>query len=531
MNPYDLLSQTDFWMPDTYGYRKGRQACLYLRVLLVLVILMCGVGIAALLAPFDCGGKAEGLLLMTLSSVFFLLSLYWAWNRATVRRVLQTGVSAAHDYSYGIYRQLFAGEPPKKAGKRPLRNRLLLRMGRQDLLLREPHRALCALELVQTEQLSQAQLQSFFLYRAAAMTLLGAAEQAAMALSRCRAIPSGRTDIPEAETLLQVDAPDAVLLAVVEAWDDQKMPSWPIVPLLIGLWALFCGWYYGLQGLLPTGWHYRSGLVSWGIALFWLGGTGLVLGLGGWAIRWFHRRRTLPGLVRGLGILCVLCLCCAGGLLTGGLALGQTLATDIEAEALEGGVLVMRHAAFLDPDEYYYSQAVGPLLRRTLEEQEYDRAVEQYGSLENAAPEAPEEDAQPEAIDPNIAQERAEDELHRSECLAIYQALCGQGEIGTPDADSVTFSYSAKGSLYAVLDSGSDGGTDWETQLVYDRRSENGRCDLFVYYMDRTGADGELETDILEFYAVDRETLAVIPGEKTGWSDPGTQAYRDATGE
>ena len=531
MNPYDL-SQTDSWMPDTYGYRKGCQTCMRMRVMQVLVALVGGIGIAfLLLQPFGLPRSPKSYLMLTVSSMIFLFALYWAAARMAVRKVRLAGVSAQHDYNYGLYRKMFSGADPERPRRTAQWNQLLLRMARQDLLLRKPGRALNALELVRSEKLNKEQLKSLYFYQAVAMRCLGMEEQAAEALERCCAIPSDRPGFlnsRELENLFRVDTPAETLLEAVTAWDKQKLPSWPAVALLTGLWTVFSGWYFGVQGLLPENWHYRSGFVLASTAVIWLGGLALLFWLTARLIRWLWRREELPGVGKGVCTLGVLCLCFSVALLEVGPVLGQALDADQEVEELEGGLLLMRHENFLDPDEYYYSQAVGPLLRRSLESWEYDQAVERYGSLEDEGQTERQETELPPLEDTSEADE---DALHRAECLAIYQLLCDQGEIETPDADGVTFSYSAKGSLYTVFQSGSDGGEDWQHRLVYDRVSKNGQCDLFVYYVDRTGADGQTETGILEFYAVNQETLEVIPGEKTGWSDPGSQAYREASGE
>ena len=39
------------------------------------------------------------------------------------------------------------------------------------------------------------------------------------------------------------------------------------------------------------------------------------------------------------------------------------------------------------------------------------------------------------------------------------------------------------------------------------------------------------DTQLLGFYAVNKTTGEVISGEKTSWSEVGSEAYREATGE
>ena len=96
--------------------------------------------------------------------------------------------------------------------------------------------------------------------------------------------------------------------------------------------------------------------------------------------------------------------------------------------------------------------------------------------------------------------------------------------------------YNAKGNFYAIL-------SEWETEngeqklhvrktAVYDRISTNGKCQLFVCYNEYTTLDGgEWNTEIDNFYAVDRKTGKVTAGNKTSWSQPASKAYQEATGD
>ena len=70
--------------------------------------------------------------------------------------------------------------------------------------------------------------------------------------------------------------------------------------------------------------------------------------------------------------------------------------------------------------------------------------------------------------------------------------------------------------------------------LMYDRESENGKCGLYVYYSVDKNEDGSWAPDqarILDMYAWVYDTSEVISSGKTGWADPGSEAYRNATGE
>ena len=95
---------------------------------------------------------------------------------------------------------------------------------------------------------------------------------------------------------------------------------------------------------------------------------------------------------------------------------------------------------------------------------------------------------------------------------------------------SFTEDYDAKGNSRAILKEDENS----VEYLVYDRESQNGLCGLYVYYRAPRAADGSwspMDAEILEIYAYVYAGDSVISSGKTGWSDAGSEEYRDATGE
>lgn len=100
-------------------------------------------------------------------------------------------------------------------------------------------------------------------------------------------------------------------------------------------------------------------------------------------------------------------------------------------------------------------------------------------------------------------------------------------------------SYNAKGNFVAYLTEGTgtpEGAAEKMNTVetvVYDRESKNGKCHLFVHYRDyyEIGADTPYSTGIVDMYAVDMATGQVYASGRHGWADPGSDAYREATGE
>lgn len=108
----------------------------------------------------------------------------------------------------------------------------------------------------------------------------------------------------------------------------------------------------------------------------------------------------------------------------------------------------------------------------------------------------------------------------------LYQAIF------EPQGDRYECTYNAKGNFYAILEDGAeqaDGqSVPFRRTVVYDRESKNGKCQLFVAYKEY---DGGQNTRILEFYAVNKETGEVTPGNKTAWDQVASKEYQKATGE
>ena len=64
--------------------------------------------------------------------------------------------------------------------------------------------------------------------------------------------------------------------------------------------------------------------------------------------------------------------------------------------------------------------------------------------------------------------------------------------------------------------------------LVYDRQSENEKCELYVFYRSKKNADGSwysLEAEILDIFAYDMFTKDAVSSGKTSWSASGNEKY------
>lgn len=127
-------------------------------------------------------------------------------------------------------------------------------------------------------------------------------------------------------------------------------------------------------------------------------------------------------------------------------------------------------------------------------------------------------------VDDVLANERDESEVIHEGFQAIYaQVFEPRGLNCFQDAD-------ARGNERLVLSE-----TSSQVEYVlFDRRSANERCLLYVQYRASKDADGTwspADAQILDTYAYDEDSGTVVASGKKSWSDSGTQEYRDLTGE
>lgn len=514
MNYYDLSNPST---PPTSGYRLGlwrlRRQRIY-RILIALAAIFTYILLYLTLKRDDyTSDMLKSIVLLFCSVAVFLMLLLVARNRIDVVRMRKREVLERHDYNYAMYRTLY-----KKNEK--LRSITLIQMARQQIELHRPQMALQALEMVKREKLNVAQLRSFYFYQAAA-AYLDTQESWKEALSSCYAIPQKPQQLSQEEIeslFLPESNPDKLVLAVSE-WEEQKA-SWPVVTTLAAILILYTGVYYSVNGLLSWRYHYRDWVVYVSFFVLFFGWTVLTLY---WLVKLFRLigKQTEKGkgaktVQKILLVILWICLFLGNSLMQ----VAQILGSDAEVEVQPNGVIEMKHENWLDPPEYYYNKATGLFFRRTLT---LDEIIE-YGISEETL----EDDSTAHASDGETQNDSGTEDPLMSQARAVYTYMKEHGEIADDaDASQVTADCNAKGNFYAIFESGEENGNSWDNRLVYDRTSKNGECELFVYERVETGKD----TQLLGFYAVNKTTGEVISGEKTSWSEVGSEAYREATGE
>ncbi len=520
------------------GWAVRRHALIFRgAILLLLAAYLGGVG-CVLYADTRVSSRLRGVFLLAVGTALALRLLLAVWDELTRRRVSWKDLQTRRDYNAYLARWR------KDAASR---NAALLAMAKQDLCLGQPEQALGDLDALTPEKLSKAQLKTLFFYQAAAARFTGDEGLCADALLRCKGIPLeglGYLTDTELDTLFRADTPEAAqqveLADAVSVWGGRKPRQRSV---LLPLWGAFqvgyTAWYYGVAALLPYRYEYRTGFTVLSLVVIFWGWAALALMLLYRADVWLWPRlqstsqRVLVGLTTALAVLLVLVCLVGYGLL-------MAAFQDPEEET-EDGLLIVTDENYLRPEHntYTYYQAHGPFLRSYYGSVDSEEDEEAPSEATESEPQAEVSDsaAQPEterAVDTEepVSAETPEEEA----LLLIAQYLADSGELDGTELDALALRYSAKGSLYAVLWS-----EPWEEdetvtargRLVYDRESANAKCYLFVYYQDYLAADGSeaKSTSILEFYAVNKVSGEVIPGDRHSWSDVASEAYREATGE
>ena len=206
--------------------------------------------------------------------------------------------------------------------------------------------------------------------------------------------------------------------------------------------------------------------------------------------------------------------------------------TEAEAGTEQEAETGAEAAAKQEKEQAYGEEESEGTAEQTYGEEESEGTAEQtYG--EGEAAQLSEQQEEGETYSAEELEEAAE-EQHMNQQLKQLKIKKGYWTIYDTcfqeEGYSFTEDYDAKGNSRAIL---KEDETSIE-YLVYDRESPNGLCGLYVYYRAPRAADGSwspMDAEILDIYAYVYAGDSVISSGKTGWSDAGSEEYRDATGE
>lgn len=120
-----------------------------------------------------------------------------------------------------------------------------------------------------------------------------------------------------------------------------------------------------------------------------------------------------------------------------------------------------------------------------------------------------------------------DDQPENNEITAGYHAIYEKYSDAT--AEKFEVRYGASESSSRCILSESDNSVEY---IVYDGKSENGKCGLYVRYRAEKGGDGTYDygsAEIKDIYVYIFSSGEVISSGKTNWEDTGTNEFERAT--
>lgn len=157
------------------------------------------------------------------------------------------------------------------------------------------------------------------------------------------------------------------------------------------------------------------------------------------------------------------------------------------------------------------------------------RLTTRYGREDSAATEKSSDDSREDVENSadSVVDSATEDQSENKEITAGYQAIFEKYSDAT--AGKFKVYYGASESSSRCILSESDTTVEY---IVYDGKSENGKCGLYVRYCTEKGRDGTYDygsAEIEDIYAYVFSSGEVISSGKTNWEDTGTDEFESAT--
>ncbi len=548
MNYYDI-SNPD--APFTTGYQKGLWQKKIVQIYRVLVIIGGILGVCLIIGTGQredyTAGMLGSCLLLLVSYLVFLIMLMYACIIISAKKTEKWELQDKHDYNLALYRTRYKNNKPLQAVT-------LIQMAKQQILMEHYDMAMLALDMVRTDSLKLQYLRGFYFYKAAALYLSDEQGWEEL-LNNCYAIPPKSKQMTNEEIAFLFSAKCGKIDLQQAIYNHNQIKrKWPVLLIITAILVLYAGFFYGVGGLLPEGYHYRSWFQMSSIILTSVGC--IILSLY-WIIKLILFKDDISAKSNGVKVFQNICLVVIWLCLVAALIIYQILAfigMDEELAEYSDGLIYMSSGnGYVSED--YYNVKVGLLLRRNLTTKEYieygltnelngtddsqndNSDNENQNGINNSENSAQGNNAENDTQTEDFSQEQdnSSDDTKTTytetavytESLAVYQYMMDTGVITDGNPDKVSYGFTAKGSFYAIFETDDSDGVTCEKHLVYDRVSENGKCDLFVYQQEQAGAD----TKILGFYAVKKGTDQVVSADKTTWGGISSKEYQDATGE
>lgn len=538
MNYYELSNTVT---PDTIGYKNGLWQKRYVQIYRVLTVVWSVLTLCLLFGMFHrddySSGMIKSCLLLFFAGIIFLVLMLIAVVNISAKRTENWSLQDRHDYNLAMYRTRYRNN-------RQLQSIVLIVMAKQQLLMSNYDLAAQALAMVDINCVKLPYLRDYYFCNAAVLFLCDKPGWQEW-LDKCYAVPANQkqmTDMQIGALFLSENAKMDLCQAIYA--DTRIKHKWPTEIVVTAILVLYAGIFYGVGGLLSRGYHYRYWFELSSVLITYAGC--MVLSLY-WIIRWILFSDSVSKKSGGVRlfrkvILIVMWLCLMAAMVIN--LIISFIGMDTEKKAYANGLICMSTSDGYSTDEYYNIK-VGPFLRRSLTFKEtikfglinYDDSTDDSGndagdSGANDSESSTENNSQQfnngseNTENENAGNENAGESLD-TESKAVYDYMAAAGILSAGDAGIIRNGSNAKGTFYSVFETGEADGSTYENRLVYDRVSENGQCDLFVYEQLVSGSD----TRLLGFYAVNKTTNEVFSADRNSWGGVSSREYQDATGE
>ena len=515
MNYYDISNSN---APFTTGYQKGLWQKTIVQIYRVLVMIGGILGVCFIIGTGQredyTMGMLESCMLLLVSYLVFLIMLMYASIIISAKKTEKWNLQDKHDYNLALYRTRYKDNKQLQAVT-------LIQMAKQQILMGHYDLAIQALEMVRTDCLKLQYLREFYFYKAAALYLSDKHGWEEV-LNNCYAIPPKSKQMTNDEIAFLFSPRCGKMDLQQTIYNhNQIRRKWPVLLIITAVLVLYAGFFYGIIGLLPEGYHYRS---WYQMSSIMLTSAGCIILSLLWIIKLILFKDNISTKSNGVKIFQNSCLVVMWFCLMAALVIYQIMAfigMDEELAEYPGGLIYMSSGNGY-VSENYYNLKVGPFLRKNLTTKEYieyglESELNGTDESQNGANSSDDEnqkdindsdnenqkgtnnsensdqgnstenDTQTE--DFSQEQDSSSDESKTTdtesavfaESLAVYQYMMDTGEITDGDPDKVSYGFTAKGSFYAIFETDDSNGVTCEKHLVYDRVSENGKCDLFVY--------------------------------------------------
>ena len=275
MNPYDLTEPFELQDDEVtrIARRAERRRVWYTVLSVVLIAALVGITVWKIYNG-DTGVSLESCLILYMVWMAARTCLRFAGDYHDKKILqkkteeLELGKDAPYEYNLVHYRTIrHMGKASKRA--------LLLQLARQELLLDRPKQARMALAEIPQEDLKKNELQTYYLYQAAASYFLGD-EKWKLQMEQCIAIPIKGSERKEQEIRALFAGDTEKLKETLSVWGTENQKKFEKLPPAIhslGILLLATGIFTAVELLFPSGterYYQNSLILLTGFYLAWV---------------------------------------------------------------------------------------------------------------------------------------------------------------------------------------------------------------------------------------------------------------------